>query len=684
MLQIDSLKKFITELNQTANSTFNDYINRYNSNGYVDSEELKYFLLCLDRAYTDAISPIRDEDYDILHSIYEDITNNVIRGDMVKGNKITHRYPKLKGTIRKCHYITERERIENSNIKTHKSLEKWIYDSLFLLPNTSPHTLMISPKYDGVSMIVEVVNGEVESAITRGDAELNAGEDKTELFKLRKFNDPILSKDNIGIKFECIMDTPSFEEYNKKYGNDSLVDERTAINSILTSNFVTDNQMSYVSLVPLMYELDGKVYPYKSVYDRYVTIDPRISTHESITNDIRNAITEVMSLIKTQMKFKCDGIVVRFINENDVDILGRDEEACVNNYERAYKFPPETAESELLDVIQDIGLLGKVSFTANVKPVKLKNKIIKSISLGSKDRVETLDLHIGDIVLVKYDIIPYLTKLKTNEKGKKVEVITHCPICGELLEMNPELMCVNTKCPSRIIGKIYNWCNRLNIENIGEETIKTLFNHGLLTNIDSLYKLDEPEVREKILSIEGFGEVKYTNMIESIIKANSVPDYLFLGSIGIPSISTKIFRKVLEEIPFNEFYKLVFDFNNRQIIERKLLNIPGIKHKTCNKIINGMIENKDLIDTILNHIKIIRSEKLEKRKSIVFSGIRNKEFERYLEELGFDISDSINKDTYMLMVKDLTSTSSKITKARKMMIPVIDIGRGYNLFKFKP
>lgn len=688
MLKIESLRAFMTEFRLRANSDYNMFMSQYNNNQPIDIENLKYFLLCSDRAYSEDVSPLSNEEYDTIQSVYEDLTGSVIRGDMVTDAKVEHVYPDLKGTIKKCHYITEKDRLENSKIKTHKSLEQWIYECLLLLP-AGNHVLMISPKYDGVSIVMAVKHNKIVSAITRGDIELNLGDDKTNLFVRKPFDwipEFIYEKNysEVGIKFECIMDTANFVKYNKKYGNNALIDERSAINSILSSKYITDNQMCYVSLVPLMYEIDGVVHPFKGEYDRYVTIDSNKSVPEAVTNEIRNAINDILYDIKNKMRFKCDGIVIRFIHQDDVNILGRDTEACINNYERAYKFPPEMCESELLEVVQDIGLLGKVSFTAKIKPVTIKNKVIKSISLGSRDRVETLDLHIGDKILVKYDIIPYLTKLKTNENGEKVNVITHCPVCGEHLEMKPDLMCVNLRCPSRIIGKIYNWCDRLNIDNIGEETIKTLFYHGLLQNIDSLYNLETPQMHKTIVAIPGFGETKYANMIKALHKANTVPDYLFLGSIGIPSVSTRIFRKILSEIPFDEFYSLVYNKNKIQILERKLLSIPGIKHKTCSRIIEGMHENKKVINTLLKHIKIIKSEKILDKKAIVFTGIRNKEFEKHLEGLGYDIADAVTKNTYMVIAKDLSSNSSKLMKAREYLIPIVDIGHAYSIFKFNP
>src|SRR5574344_878364 len=108
ILEIHNPMQFIGELNVLAPILYEKIMTEYQQDKSIDLEELKNFILCLERAYTDSISPIRDEDYDTLMSIYEELSGGkIIRGDMLTITKIKHMFPDLKGTIRKCHYMTE-------------------------------------------------------------------------------------------------------------------------------------------------------------------------------------------------------------------------------------------------------------------------------------------------------------------------------------------------------------------------------------------------------------------------------------------------------------------------------------------------------------------------------------------------------------------------------------------------
>ena len=60
----------------------------------------------------------------------------------------------------------------------------------------------------------------------------------------------------------------------------------------------------------------------------------------------------------------------------------------------------------------------------------------------------------------------------------------------------------------------------------------------------------------------------------------------------------------------------------------------------------------------------------KKGLNIVFSGVRDKKREAELVESGYTISDVVNNKTHLLVVNDLTSTSSKVKKAQKLGVTV--------------
>ena len=686
--------KFVHELNSSAVNTYEYILDKFTNGDSIDTDEFKNFLLCLDRIYsmTDTISPIRDEEYDALHNIYEELTGgDVIRGDLYAPKKVTHMYPELKGTIKKCHYVTEEERInDDSAIATHMSLEKFIRDSYKLFDKTKLHRIQLSPKYDGVSMIFGLdKDGKIISAITRGDVVYGTGSNMIEMLQGVNIEIPNGLDGPIGIKTECIMARDEFKEYNKKYGNNKLIDERSAVNSIIGSDYATPQQLSFLTFKELSYIKSDMKYP-KPIdthndYDNGI-LDLRfaIGNDDSLEEFIRNLPNIIKTLSDTYndpdlVYYNCDGIVVRWVDNYDMDILGRDEDRCINNYERAWKFPPAKTKSKIIDIVQDIGYLGIVSFTAKIEPVVMKNKTIKSISLGSKDRFEFLNLAKGDEVIVKYDIIPYLDIDDTCTKSgnEPIKLIAKCPYCGERLEYNPEYMCVNPDCSCRMIGKIYNYCDKMNIENIGESTITALFNAGILKSIEDLYRLDR--YKDIIISLDGFGEKKYKNIINSLSKVLDVPYYILLGSIGIQSIGRRTFKKIMEDIDVID----IVENEEWDKLRESLINKEGFKEKKIDKIITGLKDNRNLILFLTNIIEDEDTKKIKGR--CVFTGFRNNRFEAYLKKLGYEVQDNVTKDTDFVIAKSTNPNakkSSKILKAEKYNIPIFSEASAYIHFKY--
>ena len=217
----------------------------YKNNIPIDTGQLKEDLIMLDNLYGKGFkTPLSDEEYDNLHSVYTSITNDTIYGDISSNanNKIIHEYPDLKGTIDKVHYITKKDKDEDENaIKAHKCLDDWIYNTYSKLNKNKDHILEFFPKFDGVSIILSLDDkGKVISAITRGDVDEGVGQDKTALFYNISFEDMIPKKykgQKVGLKVEFIMRRDQFKKYNSKLFNDELTDERAGFDEMYVKTF---------------------------------------------------------------------------------------------------------------------------------------------------------------------------------------------------------------------------------------------------------------------------------------------------------------------------------------------------------------------------------------------------------------------------------------------------------------
>ena len=390
-------------------------------------ENLKTVLQALDFVYiAGEVSPLSDSEYDELHSIYNELTEDVITNKYeVTGKKSKHIYPQLKGTLEKVHYIRESDK-PISAIKTHRSVESWLKSILGKFGDLSKFTSGIDIscylKYDGISVVFAFENGKLVSAITRGDKDTGEGRDVTQNFTSIDFTGwlpaALQPYSRIGIKTEVCMDKEAFKKYSKRYKteNRKLNDARSAASGLVNADKLDKKLLEeYLTIVPLEYAFGQDIeFPYNS--DELTAHIPM----EKISLDYLLETVENLMRIATEQiadcPVNCDGIVIRFMDKKSQEILGRDESNCVNKFEIAYKFPPEEKETTLVNVEFQVGLLGNITPVAKIRPVKMKNRVIKSISLGSIDRMESLKLRIGDTVLVKYEIIPYMTKTRNRRQ----------------------------------------------------------------------------------------------------------------------------------------------------------------------------------------------------------------------------------------------------------------------------
>ena len=659
------------------NNLVHYYINYEKSFDSDDINIIGLIIKILQSIYnnTDYIPPITDEDYDTLYETFHDINESDIVGAENPKNKIiaTHRYPDLRGTLDKTHFFTEKERGNDKR----KSIEGW-YNSIESKLNRKltsiEEDITIFPKFDGVSIIFECnPDGTVQRVLTRGDTDLNEALDLTSLFGVLKFK-PLhdWKDDEFGVKTEMIMTQDNYEKLCKKYGK--FNSRRSAVSSIINSIETIPDYLKYVTVVPL------RMQNYRTkeliVHPDAYTIYPNLQNAISMFDNMKTQFTSIKEYVENIMHIPVDGVVL-YINDKKIQsLLGR-ADGKINKYEVAYKFPPEEKKSILLSVEFCIGLLGTITPVAKIEPVKINNNTISSISLGSIDRFESLHLREGDEVIIKYDIIPYLY---TNDECKKstndfIKVPTHCEYCNEKLIKDPVLKCVNTECTSRVIGKIVNFIDKMSLENISISTVTTLFKEGYLTKIEDLFNLEK--YRKSIVQLDGFGDKSFSNIIKGINSRTKFYDYEILGAIGIPDIGRKIFKKILNIYYIDDLVDICVKGDIK-----KLTSIYGIKEKTANKIAVGIITNLHLIKFLQDRFKIKHDDRKYSIK-VVFTKVRDMEFEKFLDSKDVLIMDNYTKDVDMVITKDKMTESNKVTKAIKDGKEVVSIDEAYELFGYK-
>lgn len=620
---------------------------------------------------TDIVSPVSDETYDQLYQIMLDAGLGDVVGSVNSQGKPVreHRFPDLRGTLNKVHFVFN---VDKDGDKR-RSIEDWITSITNILGhninNTKEFELRLQAKWDGCSVVFECDEyGNVEHALMRGDTEKNLAVDIVKLFEdYVDFKLYANGKDKFAIQTEVLMNQAAYERICVEYKE--FKSPRSATSSILNEKVLQPHLSKYLTIEPLRIQYVGK----------QPTIIPN-DNFDLISNlydlrDIQECIRQINEHAKADGR-STDGVVLHLLDKSLQQKLGRD--GAINRYEVAYKFPAESKKAKLVNIDFSYGLGGNITPVAKIEPVVMLGKTISSISLGSVDRFRSMQEHLtpGSEVIVRYEIIPYLEIDKTckhNSQSCRFIVPTHCKYCSHTLEEDPLLKCVNEECPSRIIGNVVNYINKMRIENVNIETVSTLFDQGIIEGIESLYSLEKH--KSKIISLPGFGVKSYEKIIEGVNKRKIVYDYELLGSLGIQSIGVRIFKKILSVMDLDTLLKLSMD----NMLAINLMGLPGFGEKTAMRVQRGVSSKIKTIQFLLNTLTL--KEKVAPGKlqgKICFSQVRDHKFESELINKGYEVSDSLTKSTDYLIVPSLDVISSKITKAKKYGIEILTLEQAHN------
>ena len=462
-----------------------------------------------------------------------------------------------------------------------------------------------------------------------------------------------------------------FEKYNMEHPNQKpYKNSRSMVSSILNSDEV-DAKIELLHIVPLRYSYikdgeESQQFLAPGVYD-YPYLECKLK-------DVDKIHEFAFSHKTVHPGLRCDGAVIQLTNPEVQKALGRENEK--NKFAVAFKFTEETTYSEITDIEFNTGLFGRITPVAVFNPVKLKGNTVDHASLGSYARFKNLELCKKDTVKVLYDIIPYVVFDEDDpyckRSGKKpIEAPKYCADCGHELsvsETGDSLQCTNKLCPCREKGKILNFCKKMNIANISYATIESFYKLGILAKIEDIYDLKNHV--EQIVQIPGYGINKLQTVLDEIDNHRTVDPSVLLGSIGIEGLSTKMFKTVLEFMSLEEILS-VSEENNYVFFTV----IPGIKDKTAKKLVNGINDNIETIRFLMKELNVV-DNKVKSDFTVVFTKVeRTPERKQFIMDRGGELSESLTKDTDLLVIPTEGVTSSKIEKAKKYGIPIVTIDK---------
>lgn len=432
-------------------------------------------------------------------------------------------------------------------------------ERVYRLAGTRP-AFVCELKFDGTAISLSYENGLLASGVTRGDGEV--GDDITQNIKtLRSIPLRLIGNypSQLEVRGEIYMPRKGFEELNRmreEIGEQPFANPRNAAAGSL--KLQNSAQVAKRPLECFLYQFISDDLPYqthaellKAASEWGLRVSPhyvRCTSFEEIEAYITHWDTE-----RRKLPFDIDGVVIKVDDMQLREELGFTAKSP--RWAIAYKFKPEAAYTRLNSVDFQVGRTGVVTPVANLDPVFLAGTTVKRASLHNADIIESLDLHIGDMVSVEKggEIIPKITgvdKSKRTEEHEKVRFITACPECGTPLvreEGEAAHICPNrASCPPQIKGRIEHFISRqaMDISGLGSETIALLYDKGLIKNVADLYRLKESD----IAPLEGLGERSAANIISGIEASKQIPFSRVLFALGIRFVGETVAKKLASSL----------------------------------------------------------------------------------------------------------------------------------------
>lgn len=349
----------------------------------------------------------------------------------------------------------------------------------------------------------------------------------------------------------------------------------------------------------------------------------------------------------------------------------------------AYKFPAERALTPLRFVSFEVGRLGIITPVANLEPVLLSGTIVKRASLHNEDIIRNLDIHEGDWLWVEKggEIIPKITGVdlsRRTEGAEPVRFVSHCPACGTPLvrvEGEAAWVCPNRYgCPPQQIGRIEHFVGRrmMNIDGIGEEMSRELFERGYIRNIADLYSLKADD----IISIPGSGPRTAQRILDGVEASKNVGFDRVIYALSIPQVGETVSKHLARAV--GDIDRLM------SMSEAELTAIndigPGIAASITDYFSHGI--NREIIERLREagvtmamkrDDSVERSTRLE-GKSIVVSGVfslhSRDEYKEMIENNGGKNVGSVSKKTSFILAGE-NMGPAKLEKAQKLGVPVV-------------
>ena len=573
-------------------------------------------------------------------------------------------------------------------VTTDEAVEKWHQDVCKRL-GTSDVAYVTEPKIDGLSINLIYEDGVFVRGATRGDGRL--GEDVTPNVRTIKAismrmqlakgetSPPLLE-----VRGEVYLPLSGFNQLNERLIAEGKKPTPNPRNAAAGSLRLKDSTITAERPLSIWVHglgrreglsADGHWESLEWLRAHGFRTNPYAERHETVESVA--AACRDWEKRRIELDYEIDGIVIKVDSFDQQRRLGALHDRP--RWARAFKWAPMTAQTKLNKIHIRVGRTGALNPWAQLEPVEVGGVTVSQATLHNEEDINRKDIREGDNVIVQRagDVIPQVVgPVLPHAKGTKpFKMPKQCPLCGvDVVKPEGEAMhrCPNRACPSRGLESLINWVQAAaDIEGVGEQSVRRLWDLGLVRSLPELYRL----TKEQLMELEGYGEISATSAIESIEASKQVPFHRVLFGLNIPDVGWVTAQNLARH--FENVDRLL------SAAQEDILEVEGIGPERAEAIAEWFSDeaNQALVEELRS--LGLRFEIGDELKPVegpltgntyvitgTLEGFTRDEAAAALEAKGAKVVNSVSGKTTGLIVGEEPG-NSKLTKARKVEVPIL-------------
>jgi DNA ligase (NAD+) len=631
---------------------------------------------------------VADAEYDRLYDELERIEQE--HPDLVTPDSPTQRVgapPSDK--FQKVRHLSPMGSLEK--VTTDDALNKWADDMRKRLPANEPVAFVLEPKIDGSAINLVYEDGMFVRGATRGDGV--QGEDVTPnlrtiqsiplALRLAQGESPAAL---LEVRGEVYMPLSGFRAFNEKLaeqGKKAAPNPRNA-----AAGSLRQKDSSITAARPLSIWVygagvrEGADFPdthfgmLEWLRERGFRTNPFAQRLETI-DEVAEACLE-WERRRIELDYEIDGVVIKVDSFDQQRRLGALHERP--RWARAYKWAPMTAVTRLDKIAIRVGRTGALNPWAMLEPVEVGGVTISRATLHNEEDINRKNIREGDDVVVQRagDVIPQIVgPAGAHRKGTKpFRMPKNCPLCGaEVVKPEGEAMhrCPNRACPSRGLETLNNWVMAAaDIEGVGEQSVRRLWDEGMLRSLPDLYRL----TAEQLMELDGYAEISARNAVEAIEASKQIPFSRVLFGLNIPQLGWVTAQSLARH--FGDVDRLL------AATQEDVEEVDGIGPDRAEAIVEWFADeqNRALIEELRSlglRFELGDEDRPKEGRLTGHTYVITGTLERWsreeagaaLEELGAKVTNAVSSKTTGLIVGEEPG-NSKVSKAQKVGTPVLD------------